>query len=314
MTTQVEHLDASDTPDTHPAADAYPAMSDLEFAQLKEDIRSRGQLLPVEIYGELLLDGRHRWRACAELGIEVRAVRFTGTEEEAISRVASLNGTRRNLTPSQVARAALELERLYAEALAKAKIVKCADAGRSHEGTPKGLSSKAVEKVLPILVEPLPPKPKAPTAAELAAKATGASKSYVIEAKRILRERPDLDPLIRDGKLTIPEAKRIAFPKAPPAPIEGKGAEAKVDDAPPPVSHSRNDRAECEMGVRYVQARTAWKAVPQANKRAALRVLDTILTTLDEREMRVFATWARATMTRGRCRSRVRSLEKAAAR
>ena len=54
----------------HPAAKALPDMTAEEFAALKADISTNGLLCPLERYEGSLIDGRHRLRACNELGIE----------------------------------------------------------------------------------------------------------------------------------------------------------------------------------------------------------------------------------------------------
>lgn len=89
----------------HPLADLLPRMTDLEFSELCVDIELHGQREPAIVYrddGELLLlDGRHRARACEALGIPLRTTTFEGTEDEARALVLSLNVHRRHLTPSQ---------------------------------------------------------------------------------------------------------------------------------------------------------------------------------------------------------------------
>ena len=48
-----------------------PLMSQGEFEQLKESIRTEGQHYPIIVSEELeVLDGHHRFRACVELGVE----------------------------------------------------------------------------------------------------------------------------------------------------------------------------------------------------------------------------------------------------
>ena len=47
-----------------------PPLTEEEFAALKDDIAQRGVLVPVEYDGDgNVLDGHHRLRACAELGV-----------------------------------------------------------------------------------------------------------------------------------------------------------------------------------------------------------------------------------------------------
>jgi len=86
---------------------AYQDMPDLspdEFAQLKADIAERGVLVPVE-YDEHgnVLDGHHRLKACAEMGITAwpRLVRIGWTEDQKRAHARALNLARRHLTQEQ---------------------------------------------------------------------------------------------------------------------------------------------------------------------------------------------------------------------
>ena len=54
----------------HPAADAFPMMDDRRFAELKADIGSEGLLESIALFDGMILDGRNRYKACLELGIE----------------------------------------------------------------------------------------------------------------------------------------------------------------------------------------------------------------------------------------------------
>lgn len=54
----------------HPMADKLPEMSDSEFEALRENIDRQGQEVAILVYKDQVIDGRHRQRACCELGIE----------------------------------------------------------------------------------------------------------------------------------------------------------------------------------------------------------------------------------------------------
>ena len=54
----------------HPAAEIFPVMSALDFDTLVADIKQNGQLEPIVVYSDTILDGRHRYRACQQLSIE----------------------------------------------------------------------------------------------------------------------------------------------------------------------------------------------------------------------------------------------------
>ena len=100
----------------HPAALLLPEMTEQEYRELIEDIREHGQREPIsEDRDGLVLDGRHRLRACQELGIEPRIIRHAPPLEchelEAwkVAFVISRNLHRRHLTVQQRAAIAAEL-------------------------------------------------------------------------------------------------------------------------------------------------------------------------------------------------------------
>ena len=55
---------------THPCADIWPLMTDVELDGLADDIADRGQVLPIVTVGGLIIDGRNRWLACERAGVE----------------------------------------------------------------------------------------------------------------------------------------------------------------------------------------------------------------------------------------------------
>jgi DNA-binding CsgD family transcriptional regulator len=87
--------------DAHPLATKFPDMNDKDFAALVADIQANGQREPAVIFQGQILDGRHRARACAMLGIDLVTTVFEGDEEAAARLVDSLNVHRRHLTREQ---------------------------------------------------------------------------------------------------------------------------------------------------------------------------------------------------------------------
>ena len=85
----------------HPLADEIPEMLTDEYAGLVVDIKAHGLREPITLFEGMILDGRHRYRACMELGIEPKIVTFEGTRAEAWALVLSLNAHRRHLTIEQ---------------------------------------------------------------------------------------------------------------------------------------------------------------------------------------------------------------------
>lgn len=96
----------------HPICDAFPRMPGEEFVALKKDIRENGLIEPIWLYEGKVLDGRHRYFACQETGIEPRFRQYEG--DNPIGFVASLNVNRRHLSESQRAMAAANLANMAA--------------------------------------------------------------------------------------------------------------------------------------------------------------------------------------------------------
>ena len=85
----------------HELCDLVPKMNALEFEELKASIKERGGLLePITKMGRLVIDGRHRLRACRELGIKLKPkdfVEFVGDEAAIAQFVIDKNLARRHL-------------------------------------------------------------------------------------------------------------------------------------------------------------------------------------------------------------------------
>ena len=84
----------------HPVSELFPAMPEAEFETLVADIRTNGLHEPIQVLGNQIIDGRHRYRACLQAGVEPRFV--TVSEDEDLNAlVISLNLHRRHLDESQ---------------------------------------------------------------------------------------------------------------------------------------------------------------------------------------------------------------------
>lgn len=98
----------------HPAALIMPPMGEDEFKEFKEDISGNGLLEPIILFQGKVLDGRNRYNACQELGIEIFAQNWEGGMDP-VEYVVSKNIHRRQLTPGQRAMAAERALNFYAE-------------------------------------------------------------------------------------------------------------------------------------------------------------------------------------------------------
>lgn len=93
----------------HPVAELFPMLSDPELAELGEDIKRNGQINPIVVRGNEVLDGRNRLAACRAAGVDPIITEFHG--DDPIAFIVSANLRRRHLTDSQRAMIAAELSR-----------------------------------------------------------------------------------------------------------------------------------------------------------------------------------------------------------
>lgn len=91
----------------HPLAEIFPLMAGREFDELTAHIREQGLLEPIKLYEGKILDGRNRYRACLQIGIEPHIEEYAGNDP--VGYVVGLNLARRHLSESQRAMVAAKL-------------------------------------------------------------------------------------------------------------------------------------------------------------------------------------------------------------
>jgi hypothetical protein len=92
----------------HKYADIFPLMDDAELAALAADIRDHGQRDPIILHPDgKILEGRSRYRACQQIGLEPKTERYDG--DDPLAFVISRNLRRRHLNESQRALVAARL-------------------------------------------------------------------------------------------------------------------------------------------------------------------------------------------------------------
>lgn len=188
----------------HRAANMMPALTNEELNALVEDIQRNGQLTPIIVHDNQIIDGRHRYWACNQLGITPKTTPWTGPTDPAaiIEAVISLNVQRRHLTTSQRAALAANALPFFEEQAAQRM-----RAGRA------GLKSFSPDADFVSQTNPPADTPtNTPGASrDHVAKLFAVSGRYVQYAKNI-REHDRDDSLfnqILTGKLTIIEAARM---------------------------------------------------------------------------------------------------------
>jgi ParB-like chromosome segregation protein Spo0J len=183
--------------DWHPAANLFPAlwMTDKPaYEELVNDIKANGLLEPIWLHDGLVLDGRNRYRACLDAGVEPQFREWAGQGGDVVSFVISLNLKRRHLNSGQRA-----LVGFHALAMLEAEAKKRQQAAGEQYG--RGMDEK-LQEILPEAIEPKP------QARDQAAALVGVSGKYVSDIKAINKKAPELLKKIENGSMTIPEAKR----------------------------------------------------------------------------------------------------------
>jgi len=157
-------------------------MNDNEMSSLCESIKKNGLLHPIVSKKGVLLDGRNRMKACEILGMQPIYTEFEGENES--EWIIATNKDRRHLNSSQLAALAVDLLPIL-EQEAKERQGARTDISANLRGSEEG---KASQK---------------------AAKITGSSSRNVEQAKAIKNESPELFQKIREGDMTVNEAKTI---------------------------------------------------------------------------------------------------------
>ena len=86
----------------------FPPLSTPEFQSLVDSIRERGLQKPITLYGGQIIDGRHRYEACLQAGVEPRFQELPD-EANSLDHVMDENSARRHMNESQRAIAAHRL-------------------------------------------------------------------------------------------------------------------------------------------------------------------------------------------------------------
>jgi len=175
--------------ESHKLADIFPMIRGDEFDSLKADIKENGLLESIVLYEGLILDGRNRYQACVELGIEIHTNEYI--DNDPLGFVLSLNLHRRHLKADQRAAIAVELMPAF-EAQAK-----------EMQGARTDLDTNNIGAKLP------QSKPvRAPKASENAAKELHVSGRYVSDMKKIKQDDPETFNAIKSGEKKLTDVKK----------------------------------------------------------------------------------------------------------
>ena len=173
----------------HEAANIFPLLDGEEFDRLVADIRQHGLREDIHLFDEKVIDGRNRYRACLQAGVERR---YTEIEtDDPVAYVLSLNLHRRHLTPSQASMVAARAKGIYEEqAKQRQQIRKGHQAGATPVNLPELSKGDARDK---------------------AGKAVGVSGRSVDHASRVLEKgTPELVKAVDEGRMAVSTAAKVA--------------------------------------------------------------------------------------------------------
>jgi N6-adenosine-specific RNA methylase IME4 len=194
----------------HPAADAFPMMESTRFDELKADIQAQGQLEPITVCDGMILDGRNRYKACTELGIEPLLRNYDG---DPWAYAWSLNGERRDLVAEQRYLIWAKCSENSEVWKAKKKQIKAeADQKRSEAAKGNDNASKKREDktvVQQSVAQPFPqPEERRHKSTPTKATASKTNAGAVARGDQLRKQRPDLAEKVMLGEIKPAEAHR----------------------------------------------------------------------------------------------------------
>jgi len=167
----------------HELANIFPLLHGAEFDRLKDDIKENGLIDPVWLCAGKILDGRNRYRACQDVGVECRYADYEG--DDPLAFVISKNIHRRHLDAGQKAALTVAIKPMLEE---RAK--------QRQEATQFGAGT----------VVALVPQPR--RSREEAAEIVGVSPRTIQQVWDVADEAPDLLDKIKGGEMSAKAADR----------------------------------------------------------------------------------------------------------
>lgn len=188
----------------HPVCKLFPDMTGEQFKKLVEDIQTNGQLEPILTYKGRIIDGRHRFRACKELGIEPKTEEWDG-KGSLVRFVVSRNLHRRHLNASQRAAVANDMSKMLEIEAKKRHLKGSSLGGKAGAKASARVRSPKNEKKS----EKKPRKTPPHKTSEDAGKMVNVSARQVELMKKVQKNAPQLVKPIKAGELSVRRAHNI---------------------------------------------------------------------------------------------------------
>lgn len=199
----------------HPVASLFPMMDDDAFDGLKASIETRGQIVPIVVQGDVLLDGRNRLRACLELRREPKIEQYSGTLVPG-EYIFQLNYERRDLTDAQRLDISFKADPLIkAEAKSRQQTAgaRGVEGGRGHQKTLPMKSSEGF--VLETEGESKAKKSHAGDTRKKLADKAGVSEHKAQQYLNVKADAPELLEDVKKGKMPLAQAAKVAAARRP---------------------------------------------------------------------------------------------------
>jgi ParB-like chromosome segregation protein Spo0J len=232
----------------------FPELSAADYAALKEDIRLHGVKVPILVHGGQILDGRHRYRACRELGVRCLMVEWNGYDPWL--EVQSRNLVRRHLAKDQV----YAIRKLAGQQFPE--LAKAIEAERENakarkaqaKGQPRG------QKAL------LRSEDRHSESADRIGAQIGVSGTTVKRVDRLAREAPELLPRVAAGQLSVKHALREISRRSP---------KDTPGDGHAPGAHTASEAEVVDRGLQRIEQMICheWGKCPSGQRARFLRTL-----------------------------------------
>ncbi|MCO6050876.1 hypothetical protein NGM99_13915 [Mesorhizobium sp. RP14(2022)] len=194
----------------HPAADIFPWIEGKAFDDLVEDIRKNGVLEPIVFLNGSILDGRNRYMAARQLGIEYPRIEFDG--DDPLAFVIARNLHRRHLTESQRSMVGAKLAKMPAQRPSEDN---SANLRTSDAAAMLNVSERSIETARQVEKSGTPELVAAVEAGKVSVSAAAIVAAQPPEVQREVVAQPNVKKAVSDLRTQVMEAAKQGSKPAP---------------------------------------------------------------------------------------------------